>query len=462
MKRTNRIPEVLICLLILIGGATTQAQDNWPRWRGPNQDGISSSRGLATEWSLTTNILWKTELPSWSAATPVIWGDRIFITSPSASEPDQPSETAGAPEPGDSQTQGQKRRARPQMDPGGNILYLFCIAKTDGRILWKQVLDTKNEIHRKQNDATPSPVTDGRHVWVVTGTGVVAAFDMEGRQIWKKNLQDEYGPFGLNWGYASSPLLHRGRLIIEVLHGYKTDDPSYIVSLDAATGTVDWRQERPTDADAESPDAYTTPVIHTVNGREELIISGADYVTGHDFETGKEIWRAGGLNPLKRRNYRVVGTPVVRSGIIYTPSRKKPLLALKTGGQGDISKSHLLWTYEGSGAADVPSPLCDGKYLYLVEDRGLVTCLDAGTGEILYETQKTTEGIVSTSPLLADGRIYILNERAVTTIIAAGPEFKILGTNELDGAYTLASPAVSGDSLFIRTAGHVYCITRKR
>ncbi|MCJ7679532.1 MAG: PQQ-like beta-propeller repeat protein, partial [Candidatus Aminicenantes bacterium] len=328
--------------------------------------------------------------------------------------------------------------------------------------LWKKELDSKNEIHRKQNDATPSPVTDGRHVWVVTGTGVVAAFDMEGRQTWKKNIQEEYGPFGLNWGYASSPLLHRGNLIIEVLHGYKTDDPSYIVSLEAATGKVNWRQERPTDAVAESPDAYTTPVVHTVNGREELIISGADYVTGHDFETGKEIWRAAGLNPLNRQNYRVVGTPVVCNGIIYAPSRKKPLLALTTGGQGDISKSHLLWTYEGSGAADVPSPLCDGTYLYLVEDRGLVTCLDAKTGEILYETQKTTEGIVSTSPLLADGKIYILNERAVMTIIATGPEFKILGTNELDGAYTLASPAVSGDSLFIRTAGHVYCITRKR
>ena len=458
MRRTGGIFKILIGLLVLIGNVAAQAQDNWPRWRGPNQDGISPSRGLATEWSLTKNILWKTELPSWSAATPIIWGDRIFITSPSAVESDPSSQETAAAESAGSQQQEQRRRSRPSMNPGGDSLYLICIAKKDGRILWRQELDTKNELHRKQNDATPSPVTDGRHVWVVTGTGVVAAFDMDGRAIWEKNLQVEYGTFGLNWGYASSPLLHRGNLIIEVLHGYKTDDPSYIISLDAATGNVHWRQERPTDAALESPDAYTTPVVHTVGGREELIISGADYVTGHDFTTGKEIWRAAGLNPLRRKNYRVVGTPVVRNGIIYAPSRKKPLLALKTGGQGDISKSHLLWSYEGSGAADVPSPLCDGKYLYLVEDRGLVTCLDAKTGEPLYETQKTTEGIVSTSPVLVDGRIYIVNERAVTTIIAAGPEFKILGTNELDGSYTLASPAVSADSLFIRTATHLYRI----
>lgn len=205
MRKTGGIAELLIGMLILIGGATAQAQDNWPRWRGSNQDGISTSQALATEWSLTKNILWKTELPSWSAATPIIWGDRIFITSPSASESSQSSSESATVEPAGSQQKIQRRRSRPQMDPGGDILYLFCIAKKDGRILWKQEIDTKNEIHRKQNDATPSPVTDGRHVWVVTGTGMVAAFDMDGRSIWKKNLQDEYGVFGLNWGYASSP-----------------------------------------------------------------------------------------------------------------------------------------------------------------------------------------------------------------------------------------------------------------
>ena len=445
-----------LVFLVLAGPASVRAQENWTQWRGPYQNGVVDSKTLPVEWSQNKNIVWKTELPSWSAATPIIWGDLIFVTSPSKAEPKPPAE------PEQKETQRSRRgRTQSRLDPGGPDLFLFCISKTNGRILWKQLLDDKNEIHRKQNNASPSPVTDGRHVWVVTGSGIVAAFDVKGNPVWKKSLPEEYGPFGLNWGYASSPLLYKEQLIIEVLHGMKTDDPSYIVSLDTETGKVIWRQERPTDAQAESPDAYTTPVFLKVDGRDQILISGGDYVTGHDPQTGKEIWRAAGLNPQKRRNYRIVGTPIVVGDIIIAPTRRKPLLALKTGGEGDISTSHLLWTYEGAGGPDVPSPISDGKYLYLVDDRGLVSCLDVKTGDIIYETQKTVEGIVSASPILANGRIYILNENAVMTIIASGPEFKILNNNELDGTYTLASPAVSGSQMFIRTSTHLYCIADK-
>jgi len=253
-----------------------------------------------------TYSVWKTSLPSWSAATPIIWGNRVFIISPSKSEPAQ--------EQPEDQSQSARRKRRSALDPGGPNLLLLCISKKDGKILWERELDNKNQIHRKQNDATPSPMTDGKHVWAVTGTGKVAAFDMEGKPIWKKDLQKDYGPFGHNWGYGSSPLLHDGSLIIEVLHGMKTDDPSYIVSLDAETGKVQWYQERPTDAQRESPDAYTTPVILEHEGKIQIVISGGDYVTGHDFKTGKEVWRAGGLNPLKRPNYRVVPTPIAGQG----------------------------------------------------------------------------------------------------------------------------------------------------
>jgi outer membrane protein assembly factor BamB len=448
-KRTG---YTALVIFFLVSGGWLQAKDNWPHWRGPRHNGIVDSQTVPTTWSLSKNIKWKTPLPSWSAATPIIWGDRVFVTSPSQAKPkaDQPDEKAAA------QQQGRRRRA--SLDPGGPELFLYCISKKDGSVLWKQMLDNKNEIHRKQNDATPSPVTDGRYVWVVTGTGIVMALDMDGKTIWKKDLQQDYGPFGLNWGYASSPLLFEGALIIEVLHGYNTDDPSYIISLDSLTGKVNWKQTRPTDAQRESPDAYTTPVILRHKDQTQIVISGADYVTGHDPQTGKEIWRAAGLNPLNRPNYRIVGTPIINGDIIYAPTRKKPLLALKAGGTGDISESHLLWKYEGSGAPDVPSPISDGIYFYMVEDRGLVTCLDAETGEVIYEVEATREGIVSASPIIADEKMYILNERGVTTIVATGPEFKILGTNELDGTYTLASPAVSGSQLFIRTSSHLYCI----
>ena len=452
MKRQVITYALMLAVLSIAG--FIQAEDNWPHWRGPHHNGISDAKNLPMKWSPTENIVWKIPLPSWSAATPIIWGDRIFITSPSKSEPKPEPEQKQVQE----QSQTQRRRRRSALDPGGPKLLLFCIAKKDGKILWERELDDKNQIHRKQNDATPSPVTDGRYVWAVTGTGKVAAFDMNGTPVWTKDLQKDYGPFGHNWGYGSSPLLHNGSLIVEVLHGMKTDDPSYIVSLNAATGEVQWHQERPTDAEMESPDAYTTPVLLEHKGKTQIVISGGDYVTGHDFETGKEIWRAAGLNPLKRRNYRVVPTPIIMDGIIYAPTRKKPLLALKVGGTGDITESHLVWKYEGSAAPDVPSPVSDGKYFYMVDDRGLVTSLDAKTGTLIWGPETTTEGIVSASPILVDGKLYIINEKGVTSIVSVGPEFKLLATNELDGSYTLASPAVSGSQLLIRTSTHLYCI----
>jgi outer membrane protein assembly factor BamB len=453
MKRP--IITLVAMLAILCSISFVLAEDHWPHWRGPHHNGISEAKNLPMNWSAKDNIAWKTALPSWSAATPIIWGDKIFVTSPSKSEPKPKPEKKPAEE--QPQTERRRRRRSP-LDPGGPKLLLFCIAKKDGKVLWERELDDKNQIHRKQNDATPSPVTDGKHVWVVTGTGKITAFDMDGKPIWKKDLQKDYGPFGHNWGYGSSPLLHDGRLIVEVLHGMKTDDPSYIVCLDAATGEVLWHQERPTDAEMESPDAYTTPVLLEHEGKTQIVISGGDYVTGHDFETGKEIWRAAGLNPLKRRNYRVVPTPIVVDGIIYAPTRKKPLLALKAGGTGDITESHLVWKYEGSAAPDVPSPVSDGKYFYMVDDRGLVSCLDAKTGALIWGPEKTVGGIVSASPILVEGKLYIINEKGVTSIVSVEPEFKLLATNELDGSYTLASPAVSGSQLFIRTSTHLYCV----
>lgn len=452
MQLKNRFISIFITLLIATVSGI--AQENWPQWRGPDQNGISTSQDLPLTWGPSQNILWKVSLPAWGAATPIIWGGRIFITSPSKAEAKAKPAASVTPQ----SEQGRQRRRRSSRDPGGPELLLLCYAKADGKLLWQQILDNKNQLHRKQNDATPSPVTDGQHVWVVTGTGKVAAFDMQGRPVWKKDLTQEFGAFGHNWGYASSPLLHEGRLYIEVLHGYKTDDPSYIIALQAATGKLLWRQERPTDAQKESPDAYTTPVLLQHNGLTQIIISGADYVTGHDPLNGREIWRAGGLNPLSRPNYRIVGTPVIADGVIYAPTRKKPLLALKAGGKGDITSSHLLWKWEGPGAPDVPSPLCDGKYFYMVDDGGIATCLDAKTGAVIWGPERTHEGIVDASPILAHDRIYVLNENAITTVIAAGPEYRKLATNELDGTYTLASPAVSGSRLFIRTAAHLYCI----
>jgi outer membrane protein assembly factor BamB len=291
----------------------------------------------------------------------------------------------------------------------------------------------------------------------VTGTTTVTAFDMEGTKVWSRNLRKDYGNLRLNWGYASSPLLLDGKLIIEVLQGYG-EGGSYVVAFDALTGKEVWKKERPTDAIRESPDAYTTPALMVVDGKKQFVINGGDYVTAHDAETGTEVWRAAGLNPRRAQNYRIISSVTVKDGMIFAPTRQRPLLALRAGGKGDVTESHVAWKYEEEGAPDVPSPLSDGTYFYMVADNGSVTCVEAKTGKRVWGPERTAVGTVSASPVLADGKIYITNEKAITTVVSAGPEFKNIGTNELDGSYTLSSPAIAGKNIFVRTSQALYCI----
>jgi outer membrane protein assembly factor BamB len=293
----------------------------------------------------------------------------------------------------------------------------------------------------------------------MTGTGVLKGFDFEGRELWARDIQKDYGAFGLKWGYASSPLLHEDSLYVQVLHGMTTDDPSYVMRVDKKTGKTLWRVERPTDAVSESPDAYTTPTLLRVGKATEIVVSGGDYVTGHDPATGKELWRAGGLNPERYPNNNIVSSPVVSDGLVYVPGKMKPLLVLRAGGRGDVSKSHLVWSTENG--LYVPTPVTDGKLFYVVNDRGIVWCFDAKTGKEVYGRQRLKPGSYSASPVLADGKIYVTNEDGLTSVIKAGPQFEVLAENDL-AEYTLSSPAISEGQLFIRTANHLYAIGQRR
>ncbi|HUG44512.1 MAG TPA: PQQ-binding-like beta-propeller repeat protein, partial [Acidobacteriota bacterium] len=260
-------------------------------------------------------------------------------------------------------------------------------------------------------------------------------------------------------GYASSPLLYRNSLYVQVLHGMKTDDPSYILRIDKKTGRTIWRVERPTNAIRESPDSYTTPALLKYDDRVEIVITGGDCVTGHDPETGRELWRANGLNPTNNPWFRIVASPVVSDGVIYAPTREKPLLALKAGGRGDVTESHLLWSFEHG--PDVPTPVTDGTYFYSINDKGIAYCLDAKTGETVWGPERLQPGTYSSSPVLADGKIYIINEDGVTSVIKAGPRFEILAENDV-GEYTLSSIAISQGQIFHRTAEYLYAIGERR
>jgi outer membrane protein assembly factor BamB len=409
---------------LLIAFSAGVAAENWPQWRGPRLNGISGETGLPVSWSATSNITWRLALPSWSGATPIVWGDYIFLNV-----------------------------------ADGENLFLWAVDRNKGTKLWEKPLGGGNHRERKQNMSSPSPVTDGKRVWVMTGTGILKGFDFTGRELWARDIQADYGRFGLNWGYASSPLLHEGMLYVQVLHGMKTDDPSYILKIDAATGKTIWRVERPTKAIRESPDSYTTPALLRYGNTEEIVITGGDVVTGHDPATGKELWRMDGLNPQNNPNYRIVASPVVHGGLIYAPTRERPLLAIKPGGRGDITGSHLVWSTDNG--PDVPTPLTDGTYFYIVRDNGVMFCLDAKTGRTVYGPERLRSGTYSSSPVLADGKLYISNEDGLTTVVRAGPKFEILAENPLDD-YILSSPAISDGQVFVRTAGHLWAIgTRK-
>lgn len=405
-----------------VPGRTTDG-DNWPQWRGPSRDGTSAETGLPLRWTTTENIAWSLELPSWSGSTPIIWGETIFL----------------------------------HVSDGEN-LWLWAVDRNSGKKLWQGYLSDGDHRERKQNMSSPSPVTDGEHVWVMTGTGILKAFDFEGNERWSRDIPADYGDFGLNWGYASSPLLHDGALYVQVLHGMKTDDPSYVLRIDPASGKTVWRVERPTDAIRESPDSYTTPALLEHDGTTEIVITGGDVVTGHDPATGEELWRAGGLNPDNAPFYRIVASPLIHGDIIYAPTRERPLLAIQAGGRGDVTESHKLWSF--NNGPDVPSPLTDGQYFYSINDKGIAYCLDARTGENIYGPVRLAVATYSGSPVLADGKIYITNEDGLTTVLKAGPEFEILAENDL-GDYTLSSPAISDGQIFIRTASALYAIGQR-
>jgi outer membrane protein assembly factor BamB len=420
--------SALFLAALVLSGVTLSAH-NWPQWRGPLATGATTESGFPDRWSTATgeNIAWKLPMPSRSGSTPIVWNDTIFLN------------VALRPDSGD--------------------LELWSIDRRSGQVNWKRPVAVGNFRINKQNMSSPSPVTDGRTVWVLTGLGVLKAFDFKGTELWARDIQKDYGRFGLNWGYAASPLLHQGMLYVPVLHGMKTNDPSYVLKIDGKSGKTLWRVERPTDARAESPDAYTTPALLEYGGRQEIVVSGGDVVTGHDLSTGAEVWRAEGLNPGREPNYRIVASPIVAGGLVIAPTRIRPMIAVRPGGRGNVTATHTAWKFDRG--PDVPTPVTDGTLLYSVDDRGVVHVLDVKTGAVVYGPERLKPAIYSASPILAGGKIYVTSEEGVTSVFRAGPKFELISENPTE-EYTLSTMAASKGQLFLRTEKHLYAIGTSR
>jgi outer membrane protein assembly factor BamB len=415
----NRICATFAMLLVSF---TLALADNWPQWRGPLLNGVSNEKDLPSRWDKQENVVWKLALPGLSAATPVIWEDKLFLNV----------------------TEGEQ-------------IFLWCVERKQGTVLWKQLQSGRNIKLNKHNPSSPSPVTDGKSVYVVNAYGRVYGFDYAGNALWVRELWKEYGRFGLRFGHASSPLLFEDSFYIQILQVTEKNEPSYLLRIDKKTGKTIWKWDFPITPGFKPAEAYSTPTILKRGNNIELIVNGSDQVTGHDIATGQELWRIAGLVPDKQPS-RIASSPIVADGVIYAPSADRPLLAIRAGGRGTLNESAHLWA--SRHGPDVPSPVTDGKYFYIVDDKGIVRCLNAKSGKEIWGPQRLKSGDYSASPVLADGKLYVTSEEGLTTVLKAGSKFELLAENNLEDQ-CLSSPAISNGQLFIRTAQFLYCIGKK-
>ena len=430
--------KILLTILGVAGLVAAPARaENWPQWRGPYFNGSTTEKGLPVEWSTNQGVAWVAPLPGYSGATPAVWDDSIFVSSPDAQ----------------------------------NNLLLLCLDRKEGKVRWQKVVASGEREKGRNNMASPSPATDGKSVFVLFGTGDLAAYDFSGTALWTRSLAKDYGRFSINWLYGSSPLLYQGKLYIEVLQSSRmrsrdsqaTDDKpereAFLLCLDPNTGRNLWRQVRPTDAVSESQEAYSTPIPCAGSNGTEVIVVGGDYTTAHSPDTGAELWRCGGLDDGKEESWRVVPSPVVAAGMIIACGPKRdPVLGIKDGGKGLVTDTHIAWRFKEYPSDCVTPLFYEGKLFVLDGDRQMMTCLEPKTGEKKWQGNLGVREIFRASPTGADGKIYCLSENGTVVVLEAGDAFKVLSTIRMGESPVRASIAVSKGQLFIRTAKNLYCI----
>ncbi len=401
-----RRPTVLV--LLALSGVVAQAED-WPQFRGPTGQGHSSESGLPLHWTESQNVVWKVSTPGVGWSSPVVAGNRVWLTT--AIDRDG----------------GSLRAIAFDVETGREVVNVEVFRVADVR-----APNPKNSL------ASPTPIVDGDRVYVHFGPDGTAALTTSGDILWKTRF-----PYQSQHGNGGSPVVY-GDLLILSCDGY---DTAFVVALDKRTGEVRWKTPR------RQPisQAYSTPLVIRVGDRDQIVSVGAFRAAAYDPESGDEIWRV-----AYDDGFSNVPRPVYGHGLVYiaTGFQVPSLLAVRADGAGDVTQTHVAWTLR-RGMPYTPSPLLVGNELYVVNDMGILSCLDGETGDAHW--RQRLGGNHSASPVYADGRIYFQSEEGVTTVIAAGKQFRRLATNRLDGA-TLASMAVSGGSLFIRTDSHLYRI----
>ena len=425
-------------LSIAILLATTANAENWPQWRGAKSDGISTEKNIPTQWTKSENIAWRTPMPGQAGATPCVWDNRIYATS-----------------------------------SDGTDLVLLCSNTTDGKILWKQKVGTGNQDARagEGNSASPSPSTDGKHVWVFFGTGVLGCYTKDGEEVWKFDVGDRFGKLDIQFGMTSTPVLDGDSIYLQLIHGrMNREDQSRtgkVIKLDKLTGKTVWEVDRVTDAQFECKHSYASPFLYDDKKVKFLVAHGADCTTGHDLATGKEIWRFGMLNGPTQLNskpndstFRFVASPCVAPDsdrIIIPTAKEGPVIAIKASElKGDSSEKSAAVAWNLPKTPDVSIPLVVNGLVYLLNKDGFLRCVELATGKEVY-VKRTYTGQHRTSPMYADGHLYFGSNDGHFTVVKAGKDFEIVSTIDMEEAIT-ASAIVSNGTLYIRSYEALYAI----
>ena len=427
-------------ILVLVAGSITHAGD-WPNWRGPYFNGSTDEKNLPSDWSQTEGIAWSVDLPGSSAATPIIFKDRVFLSG---------------------------------VDSDKDVLLAMCFNRADGKLLWRHEIAKGISHDRRSTFAASSPVTDGEIVVFFYANGDLVCFDVSGNRKWARNLHDDYGEFAFNWTFASSPTLFNGRLYVQVLQrdvpvrGRGLTDrknESYILAVNPATGKDLWRQIRPSEARAESLEAYSTPIPYSFGGKEQLLVVGGDVLTGHDLQTGEELWRWGTWNPRRIGHWRHVPSPVVGEDIVLVCAPKNdPVYAIKPKGTGMLGDSAIAWDSRDVReiSSDVPTPaFYDGDFFVLSDLRKCLSRVEPKTGKARWTIQTPGSAKYEASPLAADGKIYIINHAGEAVIVNAanGDVLKVISMDKVSGQQAVrASISAAYGQLFIRTTNRLYCV----
>ena len=444
MKKLNISLALMTMCVTLIGTGRILAQD-WPGWRGDGR-GISTEKNLPLKWSEDEGVKWKTPIPGAGHSSPIAWGNRIFVTTAVAEDPNVETFRGGVYLGGN----------RKKPDESGYAYRVICLDAGQGNILWSKAVAKQNprtRRHTKNTYASETPVTDGKYVFASFGSAGLYCIDFEDNIVWQCDLGLMRRRAG--WGTGASPVLFRNTVIVNC----DSDDDSYIAAFEKATGDPVWRTER------NEGSSWGTPFLFEVGGRTTVVTNATRHMRGYDATTGKLLWECAGGSMVS------VPSSVAAQGLVFLSSghsvgflKPQPIIAVRPEASGDITppkgqsqSDGVAWSHR-SGGAYVTSPIAIGEYLYVPLDRGFLTCYEARTGKTVYEKQKLgVRNTITASPIAGDGKIYVQTEGGECYVVKPGPEFEILAVNKLDEVFC-ASPAVSAGKIFLRGRKHLYCI----